>query len=172
LADETGTDGGLDAHMDGAEMTFEHLVREHARVVLAVCLARTRSLHDAEDAMQQVYLKALTRLDRLREKRRARAWLVRIARRTCADQHRKRRPKAALPQDYAASTASDEANVERLRAAIERLPEGYRQTITLYYLDGHSCAGVAESLGISEAAVRQRLVRARLMLHDFLTEEE
>ncbi|MHC4444505.1 MAG: RNA polymerase sigma factor [Planctomycetota bacterium] len=60
----------------------------------------------------------------------------------------------------------------RLQAAISKLPEDYRETISLYYLDGRKCSGVAESLGISEVAVRQRLVRARLMLHDLLVEDE
>ena len=133
---ETGSRNGRG---DAEAMTPETLVRSYAPAVLAVCAANTRNLHDAEDVMQDVFVKAIAKLDTLRDHSRVRAWLLQIARRTCIDHY---------------------------------LPDNYRETIALYYLDGRSCAGVAQSLNISEAAVRQRLVRARLMLHDILVKEE
>ena len=57
-------------------------------------------------------------------------------------------------------------------SAIGKLPQGYREAITLYYLDGRNSSGVAAALGIAETAVRQRLVRASVMLHDLLQEEQ
>jgi len=54
------------------------------------------------------------------------------------------------------------------QTAIAALPDSQREAITLYYLDGRNCAGVAAALGISEPAVRQRLLRGRLMLHRLL----
>ena len=154
------------------EMTPETLVRSYAPAVLAVCLANTRNLHDAEDAMQDVFLKAISNFHSLRDHSRVRAWLLQIARRTCIDHRRRRVLRATIPDDVPAPTVSSGPDIERLHAALAQLPEDYRETIALYYLDGRSCAGAAESLGISEAAVRQRLVRARLMLHDLLTEEK
>ena len=62
--------------------------------------------------------------------------------------------------------------IMRVHAAVSKLPKGYREAITLYYLDGRNCAGVAQSLGISEVAARRRLVRGRLMLHNLLLEDE
>lgn len=155
-----------------AEIIPETLVRRYASAVLAVCLANTRSIHDAEDVMQDVFLKAIAKLDTLRDHSRVRAWLLQIARRTCVDHYRGRRPAVALPDDVPADRERNNPAIKGLHAAMSQLPNNYRETIALYYLDGRSCAGVAQSLSISEAAVRQRLVRARLMLHDILVKEE
>ena len=157
---------------EGRAMTLEVLVSSYASAVLAVCLANTRNFHDAEDVMQDVFLKAVSNLGSLRDQTKVRAWLLQIARRTCIDHRRRRVLTATMPDDVPAPTRSTGEDVERLHAAIARLPENYRETIALYYLDGRNCASVAEALDITESAVRQRLVRARLMLHDLLAEDE
>ena len=120
--------------------------------------------------MQEVFVTALTKLDQLRDHRKARAWLLQIARRRCIDHHRRTTPAALVSGDLPDRAAPDNPRIELLRAAIAQLPETYREAITLYYMDGRNCVGVADSLGISPAAARQRLVRARLMLHELLRE--
>jgi RNA polymerase sigma-70 factor (ECF subfamily) len=147
------------------------LFRAHASAVFAVCLANTQNHHDAEDLTQAVFLKTIPKVAELREPSRVRAWLVQVARRMCIDFHRRRKRTEPLVEDPPNRPVDDAGRAEWLHAAIRKLPDDYRETIVLYYLDGHNCAGVAASLGIAEAAVRQRLVRARAMLHDLLREE-
>lgn len=172
-------ESGPDRHVDSpgtagdeAMVSGEELVRVHGSTVLAICLTHTSSVDDAEDVMQEVFLKAVRKLDTLRNRGNPRAWLVQIARRACFDHQRRRPATQQLPDDLAIATSSRDSKVVDVRAAISKLPEGYREAIALYYLDGRSCRNVAASLAISEAAVRQRLVRARLMLHDLLVEDE
>ncbi len=150
---------------------FEALVRRHAAAVMAVCLANTHSRHDAEDLVQEVFVHAFRKLHRLRDRDKARPWLLQIARRQCIDHRRRRRSTGLVPDDLPAPSEDRDPRLDRLHAALAQLPENYRETISLYYLDRRSCAGVAASLGISEAAVRQRLLRGRLMLHDLLTRD-
>jgi RNA polymerase sigma factor (sigma-70 family) len=148
----------------------EALFRAHGQAVFAVCLANTRNYHDAEDIMQAVFLKSIVKAEAVREPGRVRAWLMQIARRMCVDFHRKRKreqPLQAAPPTPPPSDSSD----ERLHAAIQKLPQSYREAIVLYYLDGRKCSSVAASLGIAEPAARQRLLRGRAMLHDLLQEE-
>ena len=154
------------------ELTPEQLVREHGSAVRAVCLAHSRNVHDAEDLMQDVFTKALTKINSLRDTKRARPWLMQIARRTCIDHHRRRNPEQPLYEDVPALEKAVDQRWVSLHQAISQLPDDYRETICLYYLDGRKCAHVARTLGISASAVRQRLVRARLMLHDLLVEDE
>jgi len=161
----TGQPGGLNPEM---------LVREHASAVLSVCLAHTRNVHDGEDVMQEVFLKAISKLSSLRDHRLARAWLLQIARRTCIDRHRRAAHAPAcsgLSEDVAEPQRDTDDRIGRLHSAIGRLPEIYREPILLYYLNGHSCTSVAKSLGLSESAVRSRLARARLQLHEMLSED-
>lgn len=161
---ETAEDGG-DVVSSAA------LFRTHAQAVFAVCLAHARNHHDAEDIMQAVFAKAISKVSALREPERARAWLLQIARRECVDFHRRQRPVEPLVEEPPARPDVDPAG-QRLREAIGKLPANYRDVIVLYYLDGRDCGGVATSLGLSEPAVRQRLVRARAMLHDLLREDQ
>jgi RNA polymerase sigma-70 factor, ECF subfamily len=154
---------------DGAA-TPAGLFSLHARAVFAVCLANTQNHHDAEDIMQTVFLKAIAKVASLREPGRARSWLMQIARRECVDFHRRKKPTNTLVEEPP-TPAGRNALCERLHEAIRKLPESYRETVVLYYLDGRDCSGVAASLGTTESAVRQRLVRARVMLHDLLQEE-
>ena len=151
-------------------MTHEDLVRDHAQAVLSVCLAYARNLHDAEELTQDVFMKAITSISTVRDPGRVRQWLLQIARRTCVDHVRRRRPTEPLSEYVAAAEPVSNWQFENLQAALARLPDVYRETIALYYLDGRSCAGTAATLGVSEATVRQRLSRGRLMLHDLLKE--
>jgi len=157
----------------GKTVTPEKLVRDHASVVLGFCINFTKNFHDSEDIMQDVYLQAFTKLRSLRDPTRVRPWLLKIAKRMCIDYYRKRQPCYSIAEvDEPARPDYGNEHIIRVHTAISTLPEDYRETITLYYLDGQDCAGVARSLRISEAAVRQRLVRARLMLHDKLVEDK
>lgn len=155
-------------------LTPEMLVREHASAVLGLCITQVKNFHDGEDIMQDVFLKAFTRIGTLRDHTRARQWLLKIARRMCIDHFRKRRPGRSIAEVEAVLARADYSNehVTTVHAAVSRLPDGYREAISLYYLDGHDCAGVALSLGISNTAVRRRLTRARLMLHELLVEDK
>ncbi len=152
-------------------MTPGDLFRLHQEGVFAVCLANTRNHHDAEDVMQSVFLNATAKFSGLREPARARAWLLQLARRKCVDFYRRRKQTEPLLDEPAAATPAADAMVERLHNAIQKLPPSYREAIVLYYLDGRDCSRVAVSLKTTEAAVRQRLVRARTMLHELLREE-
>jgi RNA polymerase sigma-70 factor, ECF subfamily len=154
----------------GAAMS-DALFRCHAQAVFAVCLANTQNYHDAEDVTQAVFLKAVAKTTSLREPASARAWLLQVARRECVDFHRRRKPVEPLLDEPLAPATGGNALAERLHEAIQKLPRNYREAIVLYYLDGRNCSGVAASLGTTEPAVRQRLVRARAMLHDLLEED-
>jgi len=155
-------------------LTPEMLVREHASAVLGLCITHVKNFHDGEDIMQDVFLKAFTRIGTLRDHTRARQWLLKIARRMCIDHFRKRRASRPIDEADAVAPRADcgDEHTSRVYEAVSKLPAGYRDVISLYYLDGRDCAGVALSLGISNAAVRRRLTRARLMLHELLVEDK
>jgi RNA polymerase sigma-70 factor (ECF subfamily) len=152
-------------------MTPQMLVHKYASAILGLCIAHTKNFHDSEDITQEVFLRAFTKINSLRDAGRARPWLLQIARRMCIDYHRKRPAAQAIPEDIPAPSETGYEHFERLYEAISKLPDSYREPITLYYLDGRNCTGVAQFLGLSEDAVRSRLVRARFMLHEILSED-
>ena len=152
-------------------ITPQELVRKYASAVLGLCIAHTKNFHDSEDIMQDVFIKAITKLDTLRHSGRARAWLMQIARRKCIDYHRSRPVTEQISEDIVSPVSEKDKQIKRLHEAISQLPDGYREPITLYYLNGQNCSGVAKALGISKDTVRSRLVRARYKLHETLSED-
>lgn len=156
----------------GKDLTAELLVREHTSAVYGLCLAHTRNIHDAEDAVQDVFLKAFSKLHTLQDSACVRSWLFKIARHTCIDKHRKRVLTSAILQKTHLTSGTTDDEIQDLHQALSELPDKYRETLSLFYLDGHSCASIAKGLGISEVAVRQRLVRGRTMLQALFLEDE
>lgn len=125
--------------------------------------------------MQDVFVKAIKQLHRLKDPTRVGPWLLAIARTTCIDHLRRRRPAEPLPEQIPAPDCDSTDHLEyleHLHSTIRRLPPDHAEMISLYYMDGHRSSHVAELLGITPAAVRQRLVRARVMLHELLREED
>jgi RNA polymerase sigma-70 factor (ECF subfamily) len=148
------------------------LLRCHVPTVLGVCLAHTRNRSDAEDLMQETFLKAIASIDDLRDHRSIRSWLLQIARRVCINHFQRHRTMQPLPEAFPATAQAPDPRLEWLQAVLPRLPLEYREALTIYYLDGRNSAAVAEALGISESGARMRLTRARRMLQEMLEEDE
>ncbi len=149
----------------------EQLVRAHGRAVYALCLSYTGVTHQAEDLMQDVFLKVFSKLNSLRNTTKAKPWLMQIARRTCQDFNRRKSHTVQLNQDIHVDAPKENPQIERIRSALARLPLQYREVINLYYLQGRGSQLVADAMGISDTAVRKRLSRARKMLHQILLED-
>lgn len=147
---------------------FETLVRRHLTAVRAIALARTGNPADADDVVQETFLRAYQKLDDLRDPRRFRAWVVAIARRVAGDVAVKRAREAgdALrdgesvpPHDH----ARDELHAMLWRE-LRRLDPGKREVLLLHYFAGDSAREIARELNVSRAAVLKRLQRARTEL--------
>lgn len=165
----------LSAVRSGAasEEEFEALVERQTRFVFRVAYAMLRNVHDAEDVVQETFLRvhranAWSRMDD------ERAFLARIAWRLSVDRLPRRRP-AELSEDTAAAGQDPEQSAIRadLSRAVERLvdalPEELRQPLALSAIEELSSARIAETMGIPEGTVRTRLMRARRLLKEKLS---
>lgn len=169
------SDGALvGASRRGEKRAFVEIVARHQAMVCGVAFAILNDFAASEDAAQETFLTAWRKIHELREPDHLRAWLAQIARNAALAQKRRRRPEEeinessdlsdtnARPDEVAAS--EDEAQL--VRESLERLPELYRMPLVLFYCNGQSVRAVAESLSISEDAVKQRLARGREMLRE------
>ncbi|MBV8370003.1 MAG: sigma-70 family RNA polymerase sigma factor [Candidatus Eremiobacteraeota bacterium] len=164
------------ATLAGRSEAFGELVSRYQRAVYHLAV---RTLHDrteAEDAAQEAFLKAYRALATFRPGAKFSTWIFTICYRACCDRlaKRKRFSGEELP-DRADSAAgpellaerSDEA--ERLRAAIDGLPEKYRTVITLYHLQGKQYEEIATVLNLPLGTVKTHLFRAKEQLRKALT---
>ena len=129
----------------------------------------------AREILQDVWVRVLRGIPRLRDGSKLRAWLFGIARRTLMDRLRDQYAKAPaadvdveeIPTDTAAADIDD---LDALEHALERLPLIEREAVTLFYLQELSLNEMAESLSVPVGTVKSRLFRGRRLLRQHLTE--
>ena len=129
--------------------------------------------HQAEDLVQETMVRALDKLDSLRDEARLAVWLTRIMANLFRDQFRKHKEETGLElEPVTEETPEDAADrsllVQRTREAIERLNDDHRQIITLVDLAGFSYADTALILDVPVGTVMSRLSRARKRLREQL----
>lgn len=171
---------------------FEELTAHHERQIYTLALRMLRNEHDAEDVTQQTFLSAIEHLKDFREEASFTTWLSRIATHAALKLIRKRKGLDTISFDAATAPAADGEGVSPpefiadwrespeqlvqknetrrlLDEALEQLDEKHRLVFLLRDVDGLSIKETAEALGLSEANVKVRLLRARLQLREYLT---
>ena len=147
------------------------LAREYAPAVYRLAYARTGSRADAEDVMQEVFLRVVKTRPVFDSGAHAKAWLQPVDTNCANDLFRLpwRRREEPLTEDMTAPEAQEPGSVTQ---AVLSLPARYRIPVPLYYYEGYSVAEVAGLLGKSQGTVKSRLFRARELLRDKLKEED
>lgn len=169
----------LPAAARGDHGAYGRIVLACQNTVTAIALAITRDVAASEDIAQEAFLKAWQQLDRLKNHASFLPWLRQITRNLARDHLRANssRPLSGEGADIAIQLAADPSpspaerllRTEQERVAadiISNLPEESRETLLLYYREGQSSQQVAALLGLSDAAVRKRLSRARSSVRD------
>ena len=146
------------------------LARAYAPAIYRLAYARTGSRADAEDIMQEVFVRLLRTRPDFADRAHARAWLLRVAANCANDWFRApwRRREGPLTDSLPAPEHEDGGVVE----AVLTLPAKYRTAVHLYYYEELSVAEIAKITGKSESAVKSRLFRARAMLREALKEDD
>lgn len=152
---------------------YEQLVRKHWSAARAIAFARLRNDADADDAVQESFVKAYTRLDTLTDPRKFRAWLFTIVRNTSTSLLRKRRDDVPIKEDDAVSAPDPGRDEMRamVRQQLDTLDEPYREVLLLRYYGGLKVREIADALDISVEAAKKRLQRARDALGSAMAKE-
>jgi RNA polymerase sigma-70 factor (ECF subfamily) len=166
----------LQAIAGGDRSAFDRLSRRHLDRAYGVALRMTGSRADAQDVVQDVFLRLWQRPEAWRPgQAQFSTWLYRVVVNRCLDL--KRRPKGAdldsveEPQDPDANAEDSLLDAERSRAldsAVKQLPERQREAIALTYTAGLRNAEAASAMEISVKAFEALLVRAKRELRDYL----
>lgn len=179
----TLTDEEVIARVRAGEVAmFEVLMRRNNQRVYRAARAILRDANEAEDVMQETYLRAYEHLGEFEERARFSTWITRIAVHEALARVRRSKRFDSLeshPEEPSMSTqpatspeqqTSDIEMRSVLESAVERLPDEFRSVFVLRAVEGMSGAEAAECLGIPEETVKTRLHRARGRLQDMLVE--
>lgn len=153
------------------------LYKQFATRLYNVCLRIIGNPQDAEEAMQDSFLKVFTRLEQYQAGTSFEAWLQQIAVRTAIDYIRRQLPEEEdLTDDYAELADDDtpdeeelQCSVAQVKAACQQLPTGYRVVLSLYLFEGYDMEEIASILNIRPASVRSQYLRGKRKLLEQLT---
>lgn len=144
-------------------------MERHGESVYRLALCRLRSVPDAEDVCQDVFLRLLQKGDPAWDEERTKAFLLRCAVNRCADLGRQRKRRRESSWEELPDRPAEERDEARaLWEAVGQLPPPQRTVIHLHYAEGYATGEIAAILRIPAATVRTRLYRGREKLRELL----
>jgi RNA polymerase sigma-70 factor (ECF subfamily) len=171
----------IDAAIQGNHEAFARLVETYKTPVYSIAYRMLRNSAEAEDAAQEIFLRAYTKLATYDRQRKFSTWLLSIASNYCIDVLRRRRATLVELDEVAFALPSEAPGPERsalnreqreaVVRAINRLPDTYRLITVLRYYHDLSYEEIEQITGLTEATVKTRLFRARRQLEDLLEAE-
>lgn len=175
----------VDRVLAGDRRAFESLVRKHERRVFRVTLAVLGNAEDAEEAMQDTFVKSFRHIQQFRRESRFTTWLTRIAVNEALQKRQARKDTVSLDEvgesevkvlphrsqqwheDPEKLYGKQEVRM-MVEDAIRSLPPIYRETFVLRDVEGFRAEEAAEVLGLTLPAIKSRLLRARLLMREAL----
>lgn len=148
------------------------LVKKYIDSLFRLALSHTKNPTDAEDVVQNVFLKLLQQKRDFESEEHVRNWLIRVTVNECKKWHRSPWRRHLSFEDGCADLPNTTGRDREVLQAIMDLPVKYRTVIYLYYYEGYSTQQIAQALGIAKGTVCVRLSRAREMLRVELQEVE
>jgi RNA polymerase sigma factor (sigma-70 family) len=162
----------INAVLRGDKERYAELIERHKRTVYAIAWSRLGDRDLADDVAQEAFVKAYQCLRSLRKPDQFGWWIGVIARNISSKIGTSRSREVSATRKYTANLsdgpAMDSANggPESFWTAFEKLPAAHRESLTVFYIEDKSSTEAAAALGISEAAMRVRLHRARAALRN------
>jgi RNA polymerase sigma factor (sigma-70 family) len=160
----------------GDREAYFRLYKLYSRAMYNVSFRITGDEDDAEDALQEAFISAFRNLENYRGDAVFGAWLKRIVVNKAINLVKQRRhepipedDKFDVPEEEVAVEYKEEFTVDRVRKAIEQLPDGYRAVLSLYLLEGYDHEEIGEIMGISESTSKSQLNRAKSKLREILS---
>lgn len=165
----------------GEEAAFSAIVRWYHQRFSRFALHMLRAHSDAEDAVQEAFIRIYRALPYYRERDRFEPWIFRILANCCRTALGREKRSAlrlvSLDSPEAASVQSQSANVDNtswrklLDIALDSLPVEQREAFLLHHVDGHSYEAMSQITGLGQSALKMRVKRACDKIRDFLAQE-
>lgn len=174
--------------LEGRQEAYAILIERYEQLVFTLALRMLKNREDAEEAAQDVFVKAFKALSKFKGESKFSTWIYRITYNKCLDMlaRIKRQPAAADIEELThmnlgeVETIVDKMELEernaQIKKCIERLPEDEAFLITVYYFEDKSVNELVEIMGLTESNIKIKLYRARkrlfTMLNQILSDEK
>lgn len=152
------------------EDEFNNIYQEHKRTVFGIACNYTKSHNDANDIIQEVFMKLYLSKKSFNDEEHIKAWLIRVTINACKKHLLSPWIKRTLPLDDTILFEDDKEDSELFHAVMS-LSKKYRLVVHLYYYEGYSISEISSILDTKESTIKVRLMRARNQLKLKLKEE-
>ena len=150
----------------------EYIWTEYHDKLLGFIQHRVQNRADAEDILQDVFIRVQLRIDTVRESSSIGSWLYQITRNAIIDYYRTHKPHVELPETLIAPERDTETARQEIEDCmpplIKNLPDSYREAVMLSEIEGLPQKQIAEKQGLSLSGAKSRIQRGRAMIKDML----
>ncbi|HBS87349.1 MAG: hypothetical protein A2W91_14080 [Bacteroidetes bacterium GWF2_38_335] len=176
-----------DIHKDIIELSRKgdsraqyELYRLYSKAMFNICFRMMNSREEAEDMLQEAFGEAFTRLSSFRYESSFGAWLKQITVNKCINELKRKKANLMAFEDMGMFDEAVEEKeekdltyeVNKVRAAMEKLSDGYRVIFSLYLLEGYDHTEISEIMGISESTSKTQYLRAKNKIREILSSEK
>lgn len=149
---------------------IENAVKEYADMIFRVCFVILKNEADAQDAVQETFLKYIQKAPHFENERHEKSWLIKVATNHSRNMLKSRSRYTDTDIESIKNFSADEETMFVLEALVS-LPQKYSVVITLHYIDGYKVNEIAQMIGKTPSAVKMRLQKGRKLLEKFYREE-
>ena len=176
----------IEGCLSGKRKAYDRLYRKYAAVMMGICMRYCKNRSDAEDVLQEGFIKVFSNMGKYRHEGSFEGWIKRIMIRTAIDHYHlnlryvRQKDIDVMEKDIVVEGQSGhdpdppsfpDISGEKLMSLIQALPDGYRMVFNLYAIEGYSHREIAENLEISENTSKTQLMKARRSLREMLKTE-
>jgi len=163
----------------GNQKAMGDLYDHYAPKMKAICLRYVKHHEEAEDILQEAFIKIFKNINRYQDQKNLTGWIKTIVINTSINMYYKNKNMqmnvdydAVIGSEKHAATIADQLTLNELYDVINSLPEGYKVVFNLYAIDGYDHKEIGEMLKISESTSRSQYARARKVLMEKLNQLE
>jgi RNA polymerase sigma factor (sigma-70 family) len=160
----------------GEHNAFKEVYLLYSKAMFNICVRFLNNKEEAEDTLQESFIKAFKNIEQYKGEASFGAWLKRIVINKCLDALKKKNVRFVEMEDRDIIIVEEETednsveyDAEAIKAAMKELPDGYRVILTLYLFEDHTHRMIAEKLNISEGTSKSQYARARKKLIQLIT---
>lgn len=144
---------------------MEKMVQTYGNMLFRLCLVTLGNASDAEDAVQETFMKYLQKAPEFEDAEHEKAWLITVATNKCRDMLRFKSRHPVIDVDEIKEFAK-ESSESGILDALMILPDKFRTVLVLYYVEEYSIEDIAKMIGRTSSAVKMRLQKGRRLLRE------
>lgn len=150
------------------QSSIDEIFQKYGKMLYKICIVMLKKTYDAEDTVQDVLIKYMTKNPLFETYEHEKAWLIRVTMNLCKDKLRFYKQHPYIDIKTIKTTYSEDSTDRQIFDILLELSPKYKAVLLLYYVEGYKCSEISKILKITESTVKKRLERGRKLLKENL----